>query len=327
MPFIDLHCDALLNRFFYNMSDLNVTNGSVDFKRLRQGGVMAQTFAVCLVKEDGAGISLLKSINPSYQFPGADRYIEERVQSLKDNLAAHSDCIAQAYTADDVLRNWDAGKISAVLSMEDCGALNNDLGKLDRYHGMGFRIMGLTWNNPNCLGSPNSSDPAVMSQGLTSFGRDAVVRMAELGMLVDVSHLSDGGFYDVAGLCKGPFVATHSNCRAIVPHSRNLTDDMLRVLADHGGVAGINFGPEFLNENPTNKDSTVAAIVDMIKHMRKVAGVDVIAVGSDFDGIGGNLEIDGPDKLHLLAEGLNGVGFTAEEAEKICWQNALRVLR
>ena len=131
-----------------------------------------------------------------------------------------------------------------------------------------------------------------MAAGLTDFGKEAVERMEQLGMLVDVSHLSDGGFWDVSRLCKGPFVASHSNCRALNPHPRSLTDEMLRTLAEHGGVAGLNFAPEFLNGDITCQDSRVEDMVTQLRHRINVGGEDCAALGSDLDGIGGRLEID-----------------------------------
>lgn len=241
-------------------------------------------------------------------------------------MKQHSQLIAKALNADDILENEKKGLMSAVLALEDSGIIKSDLENIDKLYEAGFRAMTLIWNHKNCIGSPNSKDPCVMKEGLTEFGKEAVVYMQEKGIMVDVSHLSDGGFYDVAKLAKKPFVATHSNCRVISPHQRNLTDDMLRVLAEHGGVAGINFGPEFLNEDIADHNSAVEGIVKMIEHMRNIGGIDMIALGTDFDGIAGKREIDNISEMPKLFSALEKKGFTATEIDKIARGNVLRVM-
>lgn len=214
-----------------------------------------------------------------------------------------------------------------MLTMEDGRAVAGQLENLKRFYDMGFRAISLTWNMPNCFGSPNSADPEVMSQGLTEFGRNAVAYMQELGILVDVSHLSEGGFYDVASICKKPFAATHSNSRALSPHPRNLSDEQLKVLGSAGGVTGLNFGPEFLNKDTSCKESTIELIVNHISHIANAGGVECVALGSDFDGIGGNLEISDCTKVNLLVPALKKAGFDSEDIEKIFYKNVLRVMK
>jgi membrane dipeptidase len=324
MRFIDMHCDTLMAAFLnhgpgtdmYSMPD-----GMADLERMQKGEVLAQFFAIFMVPQ--------KDFKPYFHIDPIpeDDYIAGCYEIFKKNLELHSDIMAQAKTADDILENQKAGKFSAVLSMEDGVAVHGDMDRLKKYYDMGVRALALTWNFKNCFGSPNSDDPQIMQEGLTDFGKEAVAYMQELGMLVDVSHLSDGGFYDVADICKKPFVATHSNCRALCPHRRNLTDDMIRIIAESGGVAGINFAPEFLNEDIKNPNSTVERMVAMIKHMKQVGGIDMIAVGSDFDGIGGNLEITCSEKLPLLVQALEKKHFTGDEIDKITYKNALRVMK
>lgn len=135
-----------------------------------------------------------------------------------------------------------------MLTVEDGRMVNGSFDRLEQLAKTGVRAIALTWNFENCFGAPNSRDPKIMSKGLSAFGKEAIEAMNELGILVDVSHLSDGGFYDVAKISKKPFVATHSDCRALAAHPRNLTDDMIRLLAQKGGVSGINFAPAFLDD-------------------------------------------------------------------------------
>lgn len=325
MHTIDMHCDTLIQAYFGNIlhgrndNIYDLPNCAVDLKRLHKSGAMAQFFAIFLPDT---------AVYTRWKIPPMEDevYISSCASLLERSVAAHTDIVALANNADDIRRNHEDGKVSAVLTMEDGRAIAGNLENLKRFYDMGVRAVGLTWNHENCLGAPNSRDPEIMGRGLTAFGKEAVGYMQELGMLIDVSHLSDGGFYDVAQLCKKPFVATHSNCRAICPHPRNLTDDMIRTLSDHGGVMGINFGPEFLSEDPKKSCSTVERMVAMACHERKVGGIDVIALGSDLDGIEGNLEIDSCDKMELLVSGLSRNGFTENEIEKIFYRNVLRVM-
>lgn len=322
MRFIDMHCDTLMSAY-NNPAYQLLTNEKtmVDFTRMKQGGQMAQFFAMFLLPP-GAG----KFLGLDHPIDDDD-YIDQLSAALKRNVEANSDIIAMASNADEMLANWDAGKMSAILTIEDGKSINGDIDKIQKYYDMGVRAISLTWNFKNCLGSPNSKDPVVMAEGLTAFGKDAVVRMQELGILVDVSHLSDGGFMDVAKLATKPFVATHSNCRALSPHQRNLTDEMIRMLADKGGVSGINFGPEFLNADTVSKDSTAELIVKHIKHFINIGGVECVGMGSDLDGVGGNLEVGSSHKFPLIWDLMRKEGFSEDTIEKVAYKNVLRVMR
>lgn len=322
MKFIDMHCDTLMSA--YNNPAYQLLHNErtmVDFTRMKQGGQMAQFFAMFLLPPGAE-----KYLGLDHPIDDDD-YIDQLSAALKRNVAANSDIIAMASNADEMLANWEQGKMSAILTIEDGKSINGDIDKIQKYYDMGVRAISLTWNFKNCLGSPNSKDPFVMAEGLTGFGKDAVVRMQELGILVDVSHLSDGGFMDVAKLAKVPFVATHSNCRALSPHQRNLTDEMIRILADKGGVSGLNFGPEFLNADTTSKDSTAELIVNHIKHFINVGGVECVGMGSDLDGVGGNLEVGSSDKFPLIWDLMRKEGFSEDVIEKVAYKNVLRVMR
>ncbi|MEZ3436360.1 MAG: dipeptidase [Lachnospiraceae bacterium] len=322
MKFIDTHCDSLmiaLMRGGENPDLYDASCVSVDFKRMKEGGQMAQFFAIFLPPQEAYKMMGVPEI-PEEDYIAACRGI------LMANLEKHSDKISLARNAAELRANEDAGKLSAVLSMEDGRAVWGKLKNLKQFYDMGVRALSLTWNAKNCFGSPNSREPGIMNEGLTDFGKEAVEYMQELGMLVDVSHLSDGGFKDVADICKKPFIATHSNCRALCPHPRNLTDDMLRTLGNAGGVTGINFGPEFLNEDIECKDSTAALMAKHARHMADTGGIDCVGIGSDFDGIQGNLEISDCSKVYLLEDALKKEGFSGGEIEKIFWKNTFRVI-
>lgn len=151
--------------------------------------------------------------------------------------------------------------------------------------------------------------------------------MNELGILIDVSHLSDGGFYDVAELSKKPFVASHSNCRALSPSTRNLTDEMIRKLAECGGVAGINLEPSFLNENLEDKKSRVCRMCDHAEHFIRVGGTECVGIGTDFDGIEGEFEIAECTGMELFFTEMHKRGISEDKVEKIAFTNVARVIK
>lgn len=218
---------------------------------------------------------------------------------------------------------------------ETTGSLENKncqkvIENLENMYNKGVRLITLTWNHENCLGYPNSENKYVMAKGLKKTGIEAVLRMNELGIIVDVSHLSDGGFYQVAELmakAKRPFIASHSNARAVTGHQRNMTDNMIRVLADNGGIMGLNLSPHFLNDiEPKNGSSRIADMVRHILHIRSVGGAEVLAIGSDFDGIEGQLQVKNPPDFEMLWSALEKAGVSNRELEKIWQGNGLRVL-
>ena len=252
--------------------------------------------------------------------------MEKNLKIFRNTLVKHGDMLGELRHSSDLADNLKQGKVSGLLTLEDGRVVDGSLEKLEHYFGEGIRLISLTWNHENCFGAPNSSDKKIMEKGLTPFGKSAVELMCTLGMLTDVSHLSDGGFWDVAELVKGPFVASHSNCRALNPHPRSMTDDMIRALADHGGVMGLNLGPEFLSCDTHNKFSRICDMVTQIQHVKQVGGIDTAAIGTDFDGISGKFEIGGPTDIHLLFEALDRAGFTVDEIEKLAYRNVERVL-
>lgn len=204
---------------------------------------------------------------------------------------------------------------------------------------MGVRMLTLTWNFPNELGHPNINALDIRQgypslflpdtlHGLTDRGRDFVARMGELGMLVDVSHLSDKGFWDVAEVCGRPFVASHSNARAVCPCVRNLTDEMIRTLAERGGVMGLNFCADFLRTVPEGEKNPgrLEDVTAHARHILRVGGEDCLGLGSDFDGIDTNQALPGAQSMGKLWEALKQSGFTERQLDKVFYANVLRVL-
>ena len=321
MKFIDLHCDTLMMGYFQQETNLYEMPGMLDIKRMQAAGQLAQFFAIFMPPP---GVEKMLNLPEPID---DNAYIDYSMNIYQTTLAENSSLIAAAGNAADIEANAATGKMSALLTFEDGRPIDGKLENLKHYYDKGIRLISLTWNMENCFGFPNSTDAAVMSKGIKPFGKEAIAYMNELGIIIDVSHLSDGGFEDVWALSKKPFVASHSNCRALSPHQRNLTDDMIRKLADKGGVAGINFGPEFLNADLECKDSTVALMVKHIRRMIDLGGVECVALGSDFDGVGGNLEVSSPDKMHLIFDHLSREGLGDDVIEKIAWKNVMRVIR
>lgn len=319
MNYIDFHCDTLMKIGNEENKQSLYSNDrtSVDFNRLKKSEAMAQFFAIFLIDEE--------RINK--HFGSDDKYINKLAKILKDEVAKNDNIISMAYSAEDLLKNHGSGKVSAFLTIEDGRSVDGKLEKLDEYYNLGVRLITLTWNYENCFGYPNSKDPVIMNKGLKTFGKDAIEYMNHLGMIIDVSHLSDGGFYDVAKISKKPFIASHSNSRTLSPHQRNMTDEMIKILAEKGGVMGLNFAPQFLNEDISIRDSKIELMVKHLNYMKNIGGEDVIALGSDFDGIGGNLELDSSDKMYLLFDALRVDGWSERLIEKLAYKNALRFIK
>lgn len=309
MKLIDFHCDTIykLSKDINN-SNLLKNNLSVDIEKMKKGDSLAQFFALYIdrTQTDNPLDTCMKML---------DRFYLE--------LNQNKDSIALATNLRDVNKNKNKEKISAFLTIEGGEALNGSLYNLRNFYRLGVRLITLTWNFPNEIGYPNCK-PEFIYRGLTSFGQELIREMNNLSMIIDVSHLSDKGFYDVSRLSKKPFVASHSNSRAITNHSRNLTDQMIKVLSEKGGVMGINFEKSFLGENTPAK---VSDMVLHIKHIKNIGGIDVIGLGSDFDGIDIPSEIANTSEMYKLAHQLNINGFSDDEIEKIFYKNILRVIK
>lgn len=326
VPFIDMHSDVLEKMYIHSQYEMvhedmdRLPYTMVDFSRMEEGGAMAQFFSMFMLFDH------VRTMFPGVAIPPDEEYLELLHGTLIANLERHSSRIGLARNLGELEENLRAGKMSAFLTIEGGRAVDGSLEKLERFYEMDVRLISLTWNHPNCFGFPNSRNAEDMRRGLTDFGKEAVVRMQELGMLVDVSHLSDGGFYDVDRLCSRPYVASHSNCRELSAHPRNLTDDMLRRMAEKGGVMGINFCPQILDDAQTGKESRIEMMVRHIRHAVQVGGEDCVGIGSDFDGISGDLEIPEVSRMQKLFEALEREKFTSGQIEKIAFGNVKRVI-
>ena len=247
-------------------------------------------------------------------------YYERHRDSFRRQMERFSDRVLPCRTAADVEGAWAAGKTSAVLTVENGSALAGRLERVEQLARDGVRMMTLTWNGANELGSGNDT-----GQGMTPFGREAVREMEAQGILVDVSHLNDRGFDDLLEIVRKPFAASHSNARSVCPHRRNLTDDQIRELVRRRCLIGLNYYDIFLRG-----DGQVPTLDDLYRHAERfleLGAEDCLALGSDFDGADLPPCLDGPDK----AAGLYGYfldrGLSPALAEKILWRNALEFFR
>jgi membrane dipeptidase len=326
MKLVDFHCDTLLRiqeEESKSLKSLLKKNPwHVDLEKLKKADSLIQVFAIFLppaheLTQNG----MVKSHDVIEQY----RFFKSQYQLFLKELNLNKRSLGHLLQFKDIEKNKRKGKISALLSIEEGNVIDNRLHRLDEFHAMGFRLITLLWNHENCLGYPHSPVSSLMKKGLKPFGKEVVQHMEDLGIIVDVSHLSDGGFADVAALTRKPFVASHSNSRAVTNSTRNLTDAQIRLLADRGGIMGINFFPEFLTDS-ANPVSRISHMVEHINHIKDVGGLDVIALGTDFDGISGNLEITNIGQISLLEQALDRAGYSTGEIEKIWSSNALRVL-
>lgn len=316
--YIDLHCDTLLSAVEHIDDIYSLPGKMLDIEKLKRANALAQFFAIFFPAPTD---ELMRELNTD------EKYFKALFDTFQNTLVKHSDVIRFAGNYSDVIANEKNKLISAFLTLEDGRMLNNDLRNLEAFYEKGVRLITLTWNYENCLGYPNSKDTEIMQKGLKPFGIEAIDKMNELGILIDVSHLSDGGFFDVAQYSKKPFIASHSNSRTVCPHQRNMTDKMIRTLAEHGGVAGLNLAGHFLNPDITDDHSRVEMMVRHAQYMLDLGGEDLLAIGTDFDGIGGQLDIDEPEKLDLLFTGLKKSGITERQLDKFTRENALRIIK
>lgn len=306
MYIFDLHCDTL-DRLYQNPYQTFFKNsGHISELSLRLGGYAAQCFAVYQPSD----------IKAEYGYA----FFRKQYNSF-NNILCSSRILKPAKSQRDILRNIRCNKISAILTVENADFLNNDLKKLKIAERLGVTVLGLIHNGENCLGYPNSHDGAVHSLPLKKFGRKVIDYLNSTNITADVSHLNEGGFNDVAAISKKPFIATHSACRELYDHPRNLYDRQIRKIADSGGVVGMAFYSRFLNGSDTTE---ISDIIRHLSHLIKVGGQDIAAFGSDFDGMNCNLFLKDASGMPYLADALiKEFGFSV--AEKICFKNALRI--
>ena len=318
MKVVDMHCDTIGELWKAEKAGKPISLRSnslhIDLEKMQKGDYLLQNFAmfVFLGREKDPLVNVL-----------------EMIDVYNCAMAENADIIGPVLNYEDIEKNRAAGKLSGMLTIEEGAVLKGNPYVVRSLYQLGVRMLTLTWNFENEIGYPNTIvkakdyDPS-RHYGLKPEGIEIVREMNRVGMIVDVSHLGDDGFWDVVKYCDGPFVASHSNARAVCNHTRNMTDDMIRALADKGGVMGLNFCGDFLNPNGKSR---VEDMVRHAKHMINVGGSDILGLGTDYDGIDGDLELDHCDKMPLLAQEMERQGFSTQQIEKIFHGNVLRLYR
>lgn len=308
---VDGHCDTV--HLFYGLKGpyrFGAENavGHVDLPRLRKGGVDVQFFALCVERRFKPCSALRRALVLLEIFSREMDENKDSVTVVLDKKGLHEALLA--------------GKLAAVLTLEGGDPLEGEIEILHLFYKLGLRGLGLTWNERN--GLADGVDVGSSSGGLTDLGRRVVMEMNRLGMLVDAAHLAERGFYELLELSTSPVIVSHANAAGVCSHRRNLTDDQLRALRDHGGVVGMTFYPPFVTGRAEAK------LEDLLDHFCYVAerfGTDLLGLGSDFDGIPQALpELGDVSALPNLTEGLLRRGFSDMEVRLILGGNFLRVL-
>ena len=342
----DGHNDTLLNlhlpkrgegRTFFERSDL----GHIDLPRAREGGFGGGFFACYVpnpeddgwteetaltVTANGYEVADAPALDPAY----ARREADELVSLLFRIEAEAGGALAVVRTAEEISDCLERGVLAAILHFEGAENLGPDPGALEELYEVGLRSLGLVWSRPNAYASgvpfrfPASPDTG---QGLTGAGRELVRECNRLGVLVDLSHINERGFWDVAGLSEAPLVATHSNAHALCPTTRNLTDRQLDAIRDSDGMVGVNFAVSFLREDGAESEDT--PLEDVARHVDYLVerlGPDRVGFGSDFDGAKVPKEIGDASGLPRLLAVLRERGYDDAALEKLAYRNWLRVL-
>lgn len=311
---VDTHCDTLGHflrqswprrppRKLGERSD----QGHIDLPRLVEGGVTCQTFAMYTGNKAIVPDATLRAL--------------QMVDVFYGEIEAN-DGIVSVTTPDEIVSAKEEGMVAGLLSMEGAEPLMGDIGLLRVFYKLGVRMLSFAWNYRTPFADGLGAKRAASK--LPDLGVQALEEMERLGMVFDVSHLSDSNFWDVADVMKGPFIASHSNCRDVCDHQRNLTDDMIRALADHGGVMGMNFAPAFV----AKENATVEKVVDHVDHIIDLVGPDYVGLGSDFDGIGQPpVGLEDVSKMPNITRVLVKREYSDEDIFKILGGNHLRVFK
>ena len=310
-PVFDLHCDtalALLGKTMNEAGSLRKNESHIDLERASKLGGYAQCFA-CFTTPF---MEQWGKVSPIVVF-------ERELATIQREVDKNKDLISIAYSAAEIEQNQEKGKMSAILTLEGTAGIGYDPALLEDLHAIGFRISSLGWNEKNPLTGSHKT-----GGGLTDQGREFVKEAQRLGILVDVSHISDEGFWDMMDVTNAPIIATHSNSRAVWNDSRNLTDEMFLAICKTGGVAGYNACAEFTGENPT-----IDTICDHIFHFMELdPSGKHIALGGDLDGVD-NMPagFEGVQSWPILAQRLLERGLSEETVMDIYWNNILGVMK
>jgi membrane dipeptidase len=361
---IDTHADTP-QRFLDENYDIGSTDpkdpGHISLDKAKAGKLGAEFFSIW--------------VEPVTNQGHFARHTLDLIDSVYDQAARHPDRMMMAFSVADIERAHREHKLAALLGIEGGHSIENDVRVLRDFYRLGVRYMTLSWSNTNewADSSGDIDNPKIEHHnGLTDGGKQIVLEMNRLGMLVDISHVADKTFYDAIAVSKAPLIASHSSARALTNHPRNMTDDMLRAIAKNGGVVQVNFYNAFIDENYRKAEEAqrpeelkarevranelkmagkpvtyialeqvgrewaakiprppLKSLLDHIDHIAKVAGVDHVGLGSDFDGVSGATPegIDSAADLPKITQALLDRGYSADDIRKILGGNLLRVFR
>jgi membrane dipeptidase len=361
---VDTHADTP-QRFLDENFDIGSTDpndhGHISLDKAKTGNLNAEFFSIWVEPQTNQGHFV--------------RHTLDLIDSVYEQAARHPDRMMMAFSTEDIERAHKQKKLAALMGIEGGHSIENDIHVLRDFYRLGVRYMTLSWSNTNewADSSGDVNDPKIEHHnGLTDGGKHIVLEMNRLGMLVDISHVSDKTFFDTMAVTKAPVIASHSSARALTNHPRNMTDDMLRAVTKNGGVVQVNFYNAFIDEDyrkaaeAQSKDREAAvkalddqmkaagktptyldndrierewaakiprapfkSLIDHIDHIAKVAGVDHVGLGSDFDGVSGAtpLGIDSAADLPKITQGLLERGYSPEDIRKILGGNLMRVFR
>lgn len=317
MPIIDLHCDTIMKLYENPNSNLLENHFQIDLKRLQQNDFLLQTFAIFLDKQ---------------QYPQRKKTALHMYQRFIKELEKNAATIGLIKTQADYNENKANKQISALLTLEEGEILEGKIENLEEFYQLGVRLITLTWNYPNEIGTPNilywDKEKHILAEnqtGLTKFGFECIQRMIELHMIIDLSHASDQVAKDILDSSAQGIVASHSNARKLTPHPRNLSDELIQKIADKNGLIGINFFDQFLKlKQPTNLP---AAISEHLWYMYQLVGEDSLCFGSDFDGIPVHADLNDVNSFPKIIQALKQKGFTSRQIEKISYLNAENFLQ
>ena len=313
IPIIDGHTDYLLSLSSTGRSFLEEsTEGHVDLPRARKGNIGAMISAVFIRNEFLPAHALIQTL---------------LAVDLLKRIIDKSDGQMELITShDQLVRCLNAGVFGAILHYEGAEAIDPDFAVLRLSYELGLRSLGLVWSRPTIFAE--GVGPENRGKGLTGLGRELVRNCNEMGILLDVSHLNEPGFWDLIEASEKPFVASHSNARAVCDHERNLTDRQIKALAEKGGLMGINYATGFLVKGAQrSSDVPLSVLVDHIDHIVNLVGIDYVALGSDYDGAGVPESLKDAAHDWAIVEELDRRGYDRDSIAKICRDNWLRVLK
>lgn len=301
MRYFDLHCDTL-GHCAVNKLNMIETKNHVDLKN-NDIDFYVQCFAV-FVKDEIKGKAGFDRVLESYEY-------------FKKISAQYPHLLKKCETKEDLEYCRKTKTCAGIFTIEGGSGIGDDINNLDIIRDMGVKAITLTWSGSTMLGDGVMVENA---QGLTQYGKEVIRKMEEYGIIVDISHASDRLFYDVAAFATKPFIATHSNSRAVCSHPRNLTDEQFSIIRDRGGIVGLNFYRDFLDND--NEKANIDSIVNHADHFLSLGGENTLAMGSDFDGSTMPIGITGIESVGAIKEAFLRRNYSEELVDKIMFKNA-----